>query len=232
MTAGVRRDIMHDVPAYGLWSLVIINSALFVFFALSFFKPRTTRDWRTFGTFSAFIVALFVEMYGFPLTIYLLYGWLAQRFPGVDPLSHDSGHLGYPLLGFRGNPHLNPIHLASNVVIVLGFWLLASAWKVLYEAQRTSTLATAGPYARIRHPQYAAFILIMVGFLLQWPTLVTVVMFPILTVTYVRLARREQAEVRSLFGPVWDEYAAHTPRFIPDLWPHGHSDQRWHPRAA
>ena len=222
---------MHDAPAYGLWSLVIINSALFIFFALSYFKPKTTRDWRTFGTFSAFIVALFVEMYGFPLTIYLLYPWLAARFPGVDPFSHDFGHIWYPLLGFSGNPHLNPIHLASNVVIVLGFWLLASAWRVLYEAQRTSTLATGGPYARIRHPQYVAFILIMLGFLLQWPTLITLVMFPILAITYVRLARREEAEVKATFGSAWNEYAEHTPRFIPVLRPPSHTD-RPHPRAA
>ena len=223
---------MHDVPAYGLWSLVIINSALFLFFALSFFKPRTARDWRTFGTFSAFIVALFVEMYGFPLTIYLLSGWLTRQFPGVDPLSHDFGHLWYPLLGFRGNPHFNPIHIASNVVILLGFYLLASSWRVLYDAQRTSTLATSGPYARIRHPQYVAFIVIMIGFLLQWPTLVTLVMFPILTITYVRLARREETEVRAAFGAAWDEYAARTPRFVPDLRPHSHSDRPAHPRAA
>ena len=223
---------MHDVPAYGLWSLVIINSALFLFFALSFFKPRTARDWRTFGTFSAFIVALFVEMYGFPLTIYLLYGWLARRFPGVDPLTHDFGHLWYPLLGFGGNPHLNPIHLASNVVILLGFYLLASAWRVLYEAQRTSTLATTGPYARIRHPQYVAFVLIMFGFLLQWPTLVTLVMFPILTITYVRLAGREEADVRAAFGPTWDDYARRTPRFLPDLWSRPPSDRPARPRAA
>ena len=223
---------MHDTPAYGLWSLVIINSALFIFFALSFFKPKTARDWRTFGTFSAFIVALFVEMYGFPLTIYLLYGWLARRFPGVDPLSHDFGHLWYPLLGLRGNPHLNPIHLASNVVILLGFYLLASAWRILFEAQRTSTLATSGPYARIRHPQYAAFILIMLGFLLQWPTLVTLVMYPILSVTYVRLAHREETEAAAAFGSAWNEYAGRTPRFVPYLRPDSHSDRSAHPRAA
>ena len=205
----------HDLPAYGLWSLVVINSAVFILFAFSFFKPRTRRDWRTFGTFSAFIVALFVEMYGFPLTIYLLSGWLARRFPGIDPLGHDFGHLWYTLLGFTGDPHWNPIHIASNVLIVAGFILLSAAWRVLYQAQAAGTLAMAGPYAYVRHPQYAAFIVIMAGFLLQWPTLVTLVMFPVLVTVYVQLAAREEREVRAEFGEVWDHYAARTPAFIP-----------------
>ena len=207
----------QDIPAYGLWSLVIIDSAFFLFFAFTFFKPKTKRDWRTFGTFSAFIVALFVEMYGFPLTIYLLLPWLTRRFPGVDPLGHDFGHLWYSLFGFQGNPHWNPIHIASNLVIFGGFLLLSSAWTVLYKAQRAGTLATSGAYACVRHPQYVAFILIMFGFLLQWPTLVTLVLFPVLTVTYVRLGRREEAEVRAKFGDEWDRYAARTPAFIPTL---------------
>ena len=205
----------HDAPAYGLWPLVIINSAIFLLFAFSFFKPKSKRDWRTFGTFSAFIVALFVEMYGFPLTIYLLSGWLTRRFPGIDPLGHDFGHLWYTLLGFTGDPHLNPIHIASNVIIVAGFFLLSASWHVLYQAQREGILATAGPYARVRHPQYIAFIAIMFGFLLQWPTLVTLVMFPILVGVYARLARREERDVRAEFGDAWEAYARATPAFIP-----------------
>ena len=189
----------QDLPAYGLWALVIINSAIFIIFAFSFFKPKTTRDWRTLGTFSAFIVALFVEMYGFPLTIYLLSGWLARRFPGVDPLSHDFGHLWYTLLGFKGDPHLNPIHLASNLIILGGFLLLSAAWRVLFRAQQQGSLATTGPYAYVRHPQYVGFIAIMLGFLLQWPTLLTLVMFPILVTVYVRLAYREEREVGAEF---------------------------------
>jgi protein-S-isoprenylcysteine O-methyltransferase Ste14 len=163
----------HDTPAYGLWSLVIINTAVFVIFAFSFTHPRTTRDWRSFGAFSGFLLALFTEMYGFPLTLYLLSGWLSSRYPGLDLFSHETGHLWHTLLGWTGNPHTDPLHILSNLLIGGGFIMLASAWRVLYEAQRTSTLATTGLYAYVRHPQYVGFILIMLGFLLQWPTLLT-----------------------------------------------------------
>ncbi len=88
---------------------------------------------------------------------------------------------------------------------------------MLYEAQRTHTLAVTGPYARIRHPQYVAFVLIMSGFLLQWPTLLTLAMFPILVYMYVRLARREEREVLTEFGEEYARYAAKTPAFFPRL---------------
>ncbi len=207
----------HDVPAYGLWGLAFINAAVFIMFAFSFFKPKTKRDWRTFSTFSAFIVALFVEMYGFPLTIYLASGWLQTRFPGTDLLSHDAGHIWYSLLGFEGDPHLTPIHLASNVLIAGGFIGLSAAWRVLFKAQQQGRLATTGVYARVRHPQYVAFIVIMFGFLLQWPTLLTLAMFPALVTMYVRLAHREEREVATEFGEVWKTYAAVTPRWFPRL---------------
>ena len=207
----------HDAPAYGLWGLALVNAAVFIMFAFSFFKPRTQRDWRTFSTFSAFIVALFVEMYGFPLTIYLLSGWLQTRFPGTDFLSHDAGHIWYTLLGFKGNPHLNPIHIASNLLIFAGFIVLSGAWRVLLKAQQEGGLAITGPYAYVRHPQYIGFIVIMIGFLLQWPTLLTLAMFPVLVTMYVRLAHREEREVAREFGRAWEVYAAVTPRWIPRI---------------
>ena len=193
-----------DVSAYGLWPLVVINAAVFIIFAFSFARPQTGRDWRSFGAFSAFIVALFTEMYGFPLTIYLLSGWLGSAFPGIDLLSHNTGHLWETLLGWQGDPHLNPLHLLSYLVIFGGFMLLAAAWNVLYKAQRTHILATTGVYAYVRHPQYVGFILIMVGFLLQWPTLLTLIMFTTLVTMYVLLARREEREVQAEFGEAYN----------------------------
>ena len=204
-----------EAPAYGLWPLVILNSAIFIIFSFSFFKPKTKRDWRSFGAFSAFLVALFTEMYGFPLTIFVLSGWLQNRYPGIDWFAHESGHLPEMLFGWRGNPHFGPFHIVSMLLIGGGFILLSAAWRVLYRAQREGSLAETGPYARIRHPQYVGFVLIMIGFLFQWPTLITVAMFPILLLMYWRLALREEREVEAELGDVYRQYAARVPRFIP-----------------
>ena len=204
-----------EAPAYGLWTLVILNAAIFIIFAFSFAKPRTSRDWRSFGAFSAFLVALFTEMYGFPLTIYLLSGWLASRYPGIDLLSHNSGHLLQTLLGWKGDPHLSPLHWLSDGLVVVGFILIGAAWDVLYKAQQAHQVATAGPYAYMRHPQYVGFIVVMLGFLIQWPTLITLIMFPILVTMYLRLARREEREALAEFGEAYARYAATTPAFFP-----------------
>lgn len=204
-------------PAYGLWGLVALNSIVFILFAFTFFKPQTKRDWRSFGAFSAFLVALFAEMYGFPLSIYILSGWLQSRYPGVDWFSHDAGHLLEMTFGWRANPHIGPFHLLSFVLIGAGFILISAAWRVLYEAQRRGALATSGPYDYMRHPQYAGFILVLAGFLVQWPTLLTLAMFPVLVVMYVRLAKREEAESRAAFGQTYDAYAERVPAFLPRL---------------
>lgn len=205
----------HDTSAYGLWFLVALNSAVFILFAFSFGKPQSPRDWRSFGAFSAFIIALFAEMYGFPLTIYLLSGWLQTRYPAVDILSHDAGHLWSTLFGATGNPHFGVLHILSAVFIGAGFILLSAAWRVLHAAQAVGRLATSGPYARVRHPQYIGFIAILLGFLLQWPTLLTLAMFPVLVAMYVRLAHREESEVRKAFGEDYERYAARVPRWLP-----------------
>jgi protein-S-isoprenylcysteine O-methyltransferase Ste14 len=207
----------EPAPAYGLWGLVIINSAIFIFFAFTFFKPQTTRDWRSFGAFSAFLIALFTEMYGFPLTLYFLSGWLQSRYPDVNWLSHDAGHLLEMLFGWKANPHFGPFHLLSVVFIGGGFILIANAWDVLYKAQQKRSLATAGPYSYVRHPQYVGFILVMLGFLLQWPTILTLLMFPVLVWMYVRLGRQEERDAIAEFGDAYKAYAAKVPAFIPHL---------------
>jgi protein-S-isoprenylcysteine O-methyltransferase Ste14 len=206
-----------DPPAYGLWGLVLVNSVVFIFFAYSFFKPTTIRDWRSFSAFSAFIVALFAEMYGFPLTIYFLSGWLQSRFPDVDWFSHDAGHLLEMMFGWKANPHFGLFHILSYVLIGAGFVLIASAWRVLFDAQRTQTLATTGPYSYVRHPQYVGFILVMLGFLVQWPTILTLAMFPVLTFMYVRLARHEERDSIATFGDQYERYMSEVPGFVPRL---------------
>jgi protein-S-isoprenylcysteine O-methyltransferase Ste14 len=203
--------------AYGFWSLVIVNSAVFIVFAYSFSKPRTPRDWRSFSAFSAFLVALFAEMYGFPLTIYFLSGWLQSRYPDIDWFSHDAGHLLETMFGWKTNPHAGPFHILSFIFIGGGFVLISTAWKVLYEAQQTHSLATTGPYSYVRHPQYVGFMLVLFGFLLQWPTILTLAMFPVLMIMYVRLARTEEQEARSVFGDAYNRYAAEVPGFVPKL---------------
>jgi protein-S-isoprenylcysteine O-methyltransferase Ste14 len=204
-----------DSPDYGLWTVAIVNATIFILFAYSFFKPRTSRDWRSFGAFSAFLVALFTEMYGFPLTIYLLSGWLQSRYPGVDWFSHDAGHLLEISFGWKSNPHLGPFHVLSFVLIGAGFWVIAAAWRVLHAAQQRRTLATTGLYAHVRHPQYVGFVMVLVGFLIQWPTLLTLAMFPLLVVMYVRLARQEECEALTAFGEAYAAYRARVPAVLP-----------------
>lgn len=196
---------------YGLWGVAVVDSLLVLLFAGSFFHPQGRRDWRTLGGFAAFIVALFSEMYGYPLTIYLLSGVLGSKLG----LSHSDGHLWNDLIGWKGDPHLSPFHIASYALIAAGFALVAAAWRVLHAAQCSHQLATSGAYAHIRHPQYAGLLLIMAGFLVQWPTIPTLLMFPVLVVSYRRLAVREEHEARAQFGESWDAYAARTPRMLP-----------------
>jgi protein-S-isoprenylcysteine O-methyltransferase Ste14 len=207
---------MHEAQstgyAYGLWPLVLVNIGLFVGFLVSFAKPRSTIEWRSLGVFSAFIVALFVEMYGFPLTIYLLSSWLGNRYPVADPFSHTNGHLLGVFFGIRSD-HGTLLHLLSNVLIIGGAVLIAQGWSAIHGGQ--GQLVTTGPYAYVRHPQHLGFIVVILGFLIQWPTLVTLVMAPILILRYIRLARQEEAEVQRQFPQEYQAYRSRVPAWIP-----------------
>lgn len=203
---------MYD---YGNWFLVIFNIILFLYFIKSAFKPRTKIDWRTYKIFGAFIVALFAEMYGFPLTIYLLTSFFGNRL-GLD-FTHNNGHILNTLLGLQGDPHFNILHIASYALIIGGLMLLGKSWEVLYKSQKENTLAITSVYKYIRHPQYLAFILIIFGFLIQWPTLITLIMAPILIFRYVRLARPEEKKMLKVFGKEYAAYKARVPGFFPSL---------------
>jgi len=203
---------MYD---YGNWLLVLFNIVLFLYFIKSAFKPRTKTEWTTFRYLSAFIVALFAEMYGFPLTIYLLTSFFGNRF-GLD-FTHNNGHILPTLFGLKGDPHFNMLHIASYALIIGGLILLGKAWEVLYKATKQNKLATDSVYKYIRHPQYLAFILIIFGFLVQWPTIITLLMAPILIVRYVRLAKLEEKEMIERFGSTYAHYKKETPGYIPAI---------------
>ncbi len=203
---------MYD---YGNWFLVIFNIGLFLFFIHGAFKPKTKTDWLTYKTFGAFIVALFAEMYGFPLTIYLLTSYFGNRL-GLD-FTHNGGHILNTLFRIQGDPHFSILHIVSYILIICGLLLLSKAWKVLFKSQKEQTLAVTGAYHYIRHPQYVAFTLIIIGFLVQWPTLITLLMAPILILRYVRLARTEEKEVEKIYGEAYRKYAKTTPAFFPKI---------------
>lgn len=205
------QDIQYG---YGFWSLVVVNAAIFVLLALSFLTPVQRREWRSFGVFTAFVVALFTEMYGIPLTIYVLTAVLGSRYPALNPFSHASGHLWITLLG-GGAWMSGVIHLISNAFMGAGLLLMWAGWRKIHQAR--GALVTEGVYARVRHPQYAGLFLITVGMLVQWPTIITVATWPVLLAVYYRLARREEREAEARFGEAYRMYRERVPMFIPRL---------------
>jgi len=211
---------MHgeDIPfGYGFWSLVVVNAAIFVLLALSFLTPVKRREWRSFGVFTAFVVALFTEMYGFPLTIYVLTAILGSRYPALNPFSHASGHLWITLLG--GGAWMSVvIHLISNGLMLGGLLLMGAGWSQIHKAK--GSLVTDGVYARVRHPQYAGLFLITVGMLVQWPTIITAATWPLLVWIYYRLARREEREAEAVLGAAYSRYKASVPMFVPRIGRH------------
>lgn len=201
--------------AYGMWTVVIFNVILFLFFVLSFIKPKTNIEWRSMGAFAAFIVALFTEMYGFPLTIYFLSSWMGKSYPVLNPFSHSHGHLWLVLLGLGDSRiAMTLLHIITNVMIFYGLYVMQNAWMLIHAA-KGKHLVTDGVYAYVRHPQYSGLFLITLGFLIQWPSILTLIMWPILMGTYYQLAMREEQDVEKQFGKDYLDYKKIVPSFIP-----------------
>ncbi|MEE4174456.1 MAG: isoprenylcysteine carboxylmethyltransferase family protein [Xanthomonadales bacterium] len=203
---------------YGMWVVVAFNIGLFLFFVLSFLAPRGWAEWRSMGVVAAFLVALFTEMYGFPLTIYLLTAWLGDAYPALDPFSHKLGHLWVVVLG-GSNLAWALIMGLSLALMLAGYLLLSKGWRQVHGAG--GRLVTDGLYAHARHPQYTGLFLLIGGFLVQWPTLITVLMAPVLSYAYVHLARQEEAVMYDRFGEPYRRYARTMPAYFPALkdWP-------------
>jgi protein-S-isoprenylcysteine O-methyltransferase Ste14 len=200
--------------AYGMWVVVAFNVGLFLFFTLSFLKPRGSQEWRSMGVVTAFFVALFAEMYGFPLTIYLLTGWLGDTYPALEPFSHKLGHLWVVVFGGSTLAWAMVMGL-SLALMLMGYTLLSKGWSQIHAAR--GGLVTDGIYAYARHPQYTGLFLVIVGFLVQWPTILTVIMAPVLLLAYVHLARVEERRAEMEFGETYNDYVRKTPAFFPPL---------------
>ncbi len=195
---------------YGYWGTVLTLTLLGGLFVLGFIRPRRRPEWGSAGLFSAFFIALFAEMYGLPLTIYILSSSL-----GIDlPFTHIEGHLWASLFGL--GPSVGMLFCQfGNLLMVAGGYLVVRGWRLIYRGGER--LVTEDLYQHVRHPQYLGLIGITLGMLIQWPTLTTIVMGPILMIAYYRLARREEQEMEVRYGKAYRHYRARTPMFIPSL---------------
>lgn len=206
---------MGDVEySYGMWVVAAFNIGIFIFFTLSFLKPRGSEEWRSMGIVGAFLVALFAEMYGFPLTIYFLSGWLGDAYPVLHPYSHKFGHLWVVVFGGSTLAWAAVMGL-SLVFMLMGYTLLSKGWTQIHGAR--GGLVTDGIYAYARHPQYTGLFLVIIGFLVQWPTFLTVIMAPILLFAYIHLSKVEEKRAQDEFGDEYKSYAQNTPFFYPPL---------------
>jgi len=184
---------------WGGWTLSVFMIVIVSWVFYRFAAPKSWREWSRAGLVQAFIIALYAEMYGFPLTLYLL-----ARFFDFDPSA--SGNLWSSLLGI-GELGMVVAMIAGYVFVFAGLFLLAGGWRQLYRARRENRLATGGLYAIVRHPQYTGILLAVFGEgVVHWPTLFSVGLFPVIALAYWSLARREEKEMLRVHGEAYREY--------------------------
>jgi protein-S-isoprenylcysteine O-methyltransferase Ste14 len=202
--------ILHEWQWVELWPYAILMIVFASWLLYLFFAPRSWREWAGAGLVQAFIIALYGEMYGFPLTIYVLTGLLHVKIPMV----HNSGHLWATLLGYGEDGDAVEMAIAS-LFIVTGIVLILRGWIRIYFSD--GQLVSDGVYAVIRHPQYAGIFLAVLGQLVHWPTILTVLLAPLIVGAYIRLARREEAQLIGKYGADYLEYRRRVPMFLPRL---------------
>ncbi len=201
---------MENGQWYGQWGMVLIMVIIFVWLIFKFLRPRRKREWRNTGILGAFIIALYTEMYGFPLTIYIL-----SSVFGIDiPFTHLEGHLWSSLLGL-GEAGAMIEMMIGYLIMGIGGFLVLTGWKKIYQAK--NILVTDGIYKYMRHPQYTGIILVTTGMLVHWPTLIALIVWPILLLAYYGLAKKEEKEMEAKFGEIYQEYKSKVPMFLPSL---------------
>ena len=191
---------------FTLWVIVFV-----LFLAFTPFYKKSQR--KPASAYAAFVLALALEMFGVPLSMYVITFVLGKSLP-------DGILWGHTLVQFVG---LGGMYVAM-VLYVLAAVMIFLGWQRIYRQywskdQGKGQLVTTGIYRWIRHPQYTGFLMITLGMLFEWATLPMLIMYPVLVWLYVRLARHEEAEMRAEFGPAYDEYRARTGMFLPRLLP-------------
>lgn len=194
----------------GFWELTVIMVVVASWLLYRYVAPKGWREWSRAGLVQAFIIALYAEMYGFPLTIYVLSGYLGLEIPWL----HESGHLWAALFGW-GDFGAMVEMLVGYTFVFFGISLLIEGWREVYYASREGRLATDRLYGVVRHPQYTGIFLAILGQLIHWPTIPTLVLFPAIIWAYYRLAKREEAHMIEGFGDEYLAYQRRVPMFLP-----------------
>jgi protein-S-isoprenylcysteine O-methyltransferase Ste14 len=201
---------MDPATSTGFWELTIIMVVIASWLLYRYVAPKGWREWSRAGLVQAFIIALYAEMYGFPLTIYILSGYLGLEIPWL----HQSGHLWAALFGW-GNLGAMVEMVLGYALVFFGISLLIEGWREVYYASREGRLATDRLYGVVRHPQYTGIFLAIFGQLIHWPTIPTLVLFPAIVWAYYRLAKREEAQMVERFGEEYLAYQRYVPMFLP-----------------